>query len=782
MMMPAFDMLLRCLPGAAAARMGQLPPAPGVLAAVAALILMTLWAARPHRLIERCVKIVTPSLIAFSVVIWGIAAPTIEGETTTPPVFGPESFRVITARGRTALIERESTRERFAYRFDADTRVRGPGETFTVAGSCEALPGARNRGEPDWLRWTRERGAQGLIRGATLPVAPQDNGFRLADARRGVHAYFDDWPRETGELARALVLGDRSGLSSDTLSLFRRLGVSHLLALSGLHTGILFGALFTLLQAARVPARAASPAAAGLLWVFGAVAGFPVSLCRSLVMLTFWSVAQAVSIPANPIQILALAALILGVIDPPSIGEPGFLLSFGATGWILAGHRFWKRAAAPHTENVPPMIRKSARILWPIWMGLCASVGTLPLQLVWFGMWAPAGIVWTVILTPLLALTLIASAAAVVFSVVPSVSLVPWADGAVLVATLFFETAAWLGRLTADPLLFEGTTAARIAIAIGAASLVLVARLRRIYTPVILLPALVGLLPVRDDARELVIDILDIGQGSAAVVRVPDGPVLLFDAGIGPAPYDRGASTVLPFLQRLDRLPVDRFYASHGDADHIGGAISLAKRAMFRSVYGGGREGETTASTLLDQVLTSVGIPCASALDGSVENWGAVRLITVFAPEDLKGGGPNDASLVQILSYGDFRLWIGGDASSEREADLAARGLADRVPVLIASHHGARSSTPWSLLARARPQVAVISCGRNNRYGHPHSETVRRLEGIGARIVRTDAHGGVTIRTDGRTMRVETLLPTPAVSIYRLAPSGSRHQSRRVEG
>ncbi|NNE10377.1 MAG: MBL fold metallo-hydrolase, partial [Gemmatimonadetes bacterium] len=368
------------------------------------------------------------------------------------------------------------------------------------------------------------------------------------------------------------------------------------------------------------------------------------------------------------------------------------------------------------------------------------------------------------------------------FNGVPYLSLIPWADGAVLVATVFFETAFALGRLTADPLLFEGTIAARISIVIGAACLALVSRLRRIYTPLVLVPALAGLLPARDDARELVIDILDIGQGSAAVVRVPDGPVLLFDAGIGPAPYDRGASTVLPFLQRLDRLPVDRFYGSHGDADHIGGAISLARRGFFKRVYIGGREGETTASTLLQGAVTAAGTPCASALDGSVESWGPVRLLTIFAPEDLRGGGPNDASLVQVLSYGDFRLWLGGDASSAREADLAERGLADRIPVLIASHHGARSSTPWSLLERARPQVAVISCGRNNRYGHPHSETVRRLEGIGARIVRTDRHGGVTIRTDGRTMRIETLLPEPAVSVYRLAPAGSRHHGRRVEG
>lgn len=781
-MMPAFDILLRCLPGAAAACLVQLPSAPGIVAGLAALVLIGLWATRPHRAIAFCTKLVGPSLVAFSIVTLGTFTRSPDVAPAEPAPFGPVQFSVVTSRGRTALLERSDTGSRFAYRFDSESRVRGPGETVTLVGSRERLPGPRNRGEPDWLRWVRNRGASALLTGSIPATRGPETGGGLERARQTVHAIFEPWPGQTGELGRALVLGDRTGLSPETVTMFRRLGVSHLLALSGLHTGILFGSLLTLLRALRIPARAASPISAGLLWLFGAVAGYPVSLCRSLVMLTFWSGAQAASIPASPIQILALAALLLGIIDPPSIGEPAFLLSFSATGWILAGHRFWRRFAGPHTIRFPSGVLRVAPVLWPLWMGFCASVGTLPLQLVWFGMWAPAGIVWTAILTPLLALTLIASAAAALFAFVPILSDLPWIEGAILAATFLFDVAGRLENLTSDPVIFEGTTAARLSIAVGASSLILVAHLRRIYTPLILLPALLGLLPARDNPRELVIDILDIGQGSSTVIRIPNGPVLLFDAGIGPAPYDRGASTVLPFLRRLDRLPVNRFYASHGDADHVGGAISLARGGILLSVYGGGRERVTSASTVLEETAYAARIPMAGVVSGSVESWGMVTLKTVFAPENLRARGPNDASLVQVLSYGDFHLWIGGDASSDREAELAAAGHADRISVLIASHHGARSSTPWSLLDRARPPIAIISCGRNNRYGHPHTETVRRLAGIGARILRTDRHGGVTIRTDGRIMRVETLLPEPASVEYRLAPSASRHSRRRVEG
>ncbi|HEU4452277.1 MAG TPA: ComEC/Rec2 family competence protein, partial [Longimicrobium sp.] len=269
-------------------------------------------------------------------------------------------------------------------------------------------------------------------------------------------------------------------------------------------------------------------------------------------------------------------------------------------------------------------------------------------------------------------------------------------------------------------------------------------------------------LPLAADAGsgELEIAFLDVGQGDAVALRTPAGRWVLVDAGPADDRFDAGERRVLPYLRARGARRVEALVLTHPHLDHLGGAPAVMRALpVGRLVEPGLPFGTPGYRETLDAAAER-GTEWAAARRERVLRIDGVELLFLWPEADVldASADPNDISAVVQLRYGGFSALLTGDAPAAVEERLVARhGGALRSAVLKAGHHGSRTSSSEALLEAVRPELAVVSSGARNEYGHPSPEVVERLERRGAEVARTDREGTVVVRAgvDGRWRRVD---------------------------
>jgi competence protein ComEC len=256
---------------------------------------------------------------------------------------------------------------------------------------------------------------------------------------------------------------------------------------------------------------------------------------------------------------------------------------------------------------------------------------------------------------------------------------------------------------------------------------------------------------------------VDVGQGDAALVDLPDGSAMLVDGGglVG-SPVDVGERVLAPVLRARRRGAVAAAVLSHPHPDHYGGLRRGLEAVTLGALWDTGQgedEGVGGDYAALLAELRARGVPILrpAALCGAFLRGGARFEVLAPCPSPTPDRGPNDNSLVVRVSFGERSFLFVGDAERAEEADLVtARAASLRADVLKVGHHGSRTSTTRAFLDAVDPSVAVVSCGVRNRFGHPAPPTLATLAASRARVLRTDREGAITVTTDGRSLEVET--------------------------
>jgi competence protein ComEC len=260
-------------------------------------------------------------------------------------------------------------------------------------------------------------------------------------------------------------------------------------------------------------------------------------------------------------------------------------------------------------------------------------------------------------------------------------------------------------------------------------------------------------------AERLRLTVIDVGQGEAVLLQTPDGHTLLVDTGGTPGPFDIGGRVVTPALWSLGVRRLDWLALSHGDRDHVGGAPSVLRDLAPGEIWEGVPVPRDLDRAQLRSLSHQLRVPWRTVLAGFRLELGRVVVESIHppAPEWERQRVRNDDSIVLRVTFGRVDFWLTGDAGAEFERTVSPVGAEPRLRVLKVGHHGSRTATAAQLLDALRPQIAMISVGRANLFGHPSPEVVSRLERAGSRIFRTDADGAIAVETDGVSVRVSTV-------------------------
>lgn len=256
------------------------------------------------------------------------------------------------------------------------------------------------------------------------------------------------------------------------------------------------------------------------------------------------------------------------------------------------------------------------------------------------------------------------------------------------------------------------------------------------------------------DTERLCVAFLDVGQGDATFIQSPSGMQMLVDGG-----RDRVVLRKLSVVMRSRDMSIDYVVATHTDADHITGLVDVIKRYAVSTIVATKNMSDTSISRQFQEASAQSTAKKVVPFVGDTYDLGSGVLVTVLYPdEDVIGIDPNDASIVLHVRYGAADFILTGDASLTSEYAIGNRlGTLVQAEVLKAGHHGSRTSSGIYFLERVQPDIAIISAGRDNSYGHPNNDVLQNFDNIGAMVVNTADNGTIVIETDGEEIEVRNL-------------------------
>lgn len=550
------------------------------------------------------------------------------------------------------------------------------------------------------------------------------------------------FPEDTAGFAKALLLGDKTGLTYEMSLSFRLTGMSHIVAVSGLHVSILFAFIYSVSGKRRyLTALIGIP----VVLLFAAVAGFTPSVTRAAIMQIIMMLSLVLRREYDPPTALSFAVLVMLIWNPLVIASAGFQMSVGSVAGIYLFYgkiRGWLAAKLP-TKGKSLSARLARAFASSVALSVSATVLTTLLVAYYYGTVSLVSMTANLLVMPVISAVFYGvMLACLAGAVLPALGagvgwLISWLVRYVFGVTGFFADLP-LSAVYTESIYIVLWLVMCYCMIVG----MMLAKPKRVWPAVCcgVLGLCLALIvswaePLLDDYR---VTVLDVGQGQCVILQ-SRGSTFLVDCG-GDYDEDAGAHAAEELLS-MGISRIDGLILTHYDRDHAGGVAYLAQQVDMDRVYLPRTE---EADGLLDTVLESVGGAERIWLDTDVEIHFGDCSIRIFAPDSEKSG--NESCAAVLFRSKKYDTLICGDMGAARERELLQTGELPDLELLIVGHHGSATSTSAELVYRTAPDLAIISVGADNSYGHPAAEVLYRLELYGCEVYRTDQMGDICFR------------------------------------
>lgn len=674
------------------------------------------------------------------------------------------------------------------------------GAWVMVSGSFQTFSESANPGEFDAFTYYRSLSVGGQLKKAVL-LGRNSDRWTIREAmyrlRLRLHGrLYTVFPEREASVMAALLLGEKTDTDKELKNLYKRCGILHILSISSLHITIIGMSLYRTLRRTGLSVAPCAVAGAVLLLLYGFLTGFSVSACRAIGMYLIRMLGEICGRTYDMLTAVGILAAAMVLYRPFYLENTGFLLSFSAVLGIgalypaMAGKRSPVRPRYYGEPRLRLWLRKTLRALrMNALSSLAATLATLPVQL-WFFYEAPVlAVVINLLVLPFMKPMLIAG----LFSLIPGFGTAGILDRGIL---WWYETLCGLF----DGLPFGSWNPGRpqpwqmliYYMALGGIVLLgrrrkrsegksnegksgggrgsggkVSGRIRRVRVgawQAILTVAAVAIFFIHPAGRNQII-FLDVGQGDCCLIRTETGHNYLFDCGSS-SRRKVGEYVLLPTLKYYGITTLDGVFVSHPDVDHMNGIQELLELAeenhltigslVLPAVEQSARQGQfgellmavddRSGGQKTTQTTRVVWVSAGDAWES-----GSVRFLCLHPEKESGTMNENAYSECFYVDFGDFTLLLTGDVEGSGEEALLAelqRRRIGQLDLLKIAHHGSRNSTTEEFLQQLHPGTAIISCGSNNRYGHPHAELLNRLESAGVQWICTKDYGAITVEMD----------------------------------
>jgi len=618
---------------------------------------------------------------------------------------------------------------------------------------------------------------------------------------------------ETAALHKAIILGLTDGINPGMRDAFSATGLAHILSISGTHFGLLAFMIFKLIKMTVkflpeklfrrmtmniTPTQVAVLVTLPVLVFYAFISGMSTPAVRSLIMIFIYMLAIFLGRKDQWLNSLAIAAFIILLYKPSALFDISFQLSFMAV--LTIGYVAEKRAknnsqqsvvSSQNTKNEHPVKKLFDKTKAAIFMTLAAVLGTAPVVALVFKQFPLISPITNLIVTPLICFVVLplgffASFSALIFNM----SLIPFGGLIDMVTHFSLKLIALFSQIPYANIHVPNPSFAMIGLYYVSLAFFLRASGHRVETeekekkgnpslsnlakggikgglrllPFILIICIYLITPFFQ-SNKLSITFLDVGQGDSAFVSLPDRKVMLVDGGMYDP--DMGRAVIAPYLWSKGIRSIDYLVLTHPHPDHYGGLIYMIDNFNIGEVWLNGRktaESEDFFVKIREKDINYRVLRRGDVLEADNYKVQVFHPYDEFFADSERGAFSNENSGSMVLKYesDDVSVLFTGDIETEAEESLVPLGKWLRSDIMKVPHHGGRTSSSSGFLKAVGPQVAVISLGKNNSYGHPHTETIERYRTAGIKIYRTDIDGAITISLNDYPISVRAgLKPAP---------------------
>lgn len=661
------------------------------------------------------------------------------------------------------------------------------GDGIQLVGTISEFHDYGNPGRMNTVMSNKAKGICGraMISKYSLVIEPRQEKSlaRLAEqVRKQYEAYMAQaMPKQDAVAIFAMLFGGYQGIRPELLEAFTVTGIVHILSVSGSHITLMAGTANIVGRFLHLSSRATAVLATGVILFYSLLAGAIPPVIRSALMGILTLLALTAGRERDAQHILGLVALGLLLYSPLWLFDISFQLSFGATAGLL---------------YLAPPLRERLRKKLPVFVAdslavtIGAQLSVLPIIAWYFNVLSLSSLLANLVIAPIVEWIIVAGLlAGLLASLLPLAGKVVFLLASVVLG-LVYELSCWVAALPGSQiymptfswwggmlyymglgwLVIGDEHRKRLMPCVGSKYLLAMGQKLRSskgWQAVSLLGMLAVIFcywQIWCNNKEMQVHFIDVGQGDSALVITPHGRAFMVDTGgVREGSYDIGSRVDVPYLLHYGVEKLDYIFLTHAHDDHAGGVKGILTKIPVGAI-GIGHEGAgdylqafgTGELGKIKKLLVPLQEGSSIELDG-------VRIDMLYSPESrkvqesqLQATGNEFSNLIRV-SYGEASFLFTGDLVAEQEQQVLANGIHVASTVLKVGHHGSRTSSSQEFLTAVNPGWAVISCGYNNSFGHPHKEILNRLTSCTkAELLRTDQQGAIVFRTDGKRIKVES--------------------------